>query len=214
MSGLFDDVPRDILDNEESLGAYAAYLNVERSLQTVPTTFLDQADSADDLRKIIQTPQFTQTVRENILRELETGEYPETAAAMAGIPHKVWREWMTHATNGLEPYYTFWRECFQAEARAQAHCNKLLRNSESGAKYLLERRFSRPSLAEDPLASTPQWRKQSNQEISLQVASSEEVVFSAMKPKDRVDMIAAIAAEVEKSRAIDGTVAESDAKAD
>ena len=78
----------------------------------------------------------------------------------------------------------------------------------------MERRFSRPSLAEDPIAVTPQWRKQSNQEISLQMTTSDEVVFSAMKPKDRVDMIAAIAAEVEKSRAIDGTVTETDEKAD
>jgi len=212
MSGLFDDIPRDILEDEESMGVYAAYLNIERSMQSIPTTYLDQVDSADDLRKIIQTPHFTQTARETILRELEQGEYPETAAAIAGIPTKIWREWMTHAQNGLEPYHSFWRECFQAEARAQGKCNKLLQGSESGAKYLLERRFSRPSLAEDPLCDTPQWRKQSNQEISLQMSTSGEVVFSTMKPKERTNMIAAIAAEVEKSRAIDGTVTEPDAE--
>lgn len=209
MSGLFEDIPADILDgDQESLGDYAAYLNTERSLLSHSAALVERSDSAASLRQVIQTPQLTVEVREQIILELRNGEYPENAAAMAGIPTKIWREWMEMAVRGIEPYHKFWRECFVAEAQAQSDCNKILRGSEQGAKYLLERRFSRPSLAEDPLAEGPQWRKQTLQELTVTGPTDEDEYgkIAALKPKDRVKTIAMIAAALQKAEAIDGSV--------
>lgn len=204
MSELFEGMPKDIIEKNDSIEDYSAYLKTERKALSVSNGSLERADSIDDLRKIIQIPQFTSEVREQILIELRRGEYPENAAAMAGIPTKIWREWMTFAKNGLEPYYTFWRECFKAEAEAQAECQRLLRQSEAGAKFLLERRFSRPSLAEDPLSESPTWRKQTNQELEISLKGEEDLNLTALKPKDRVKMIAEIARAVQQSEALEG----------
>lgn len=211
MSELYENIPGKIIDSPDDLGLYAAWMDKEKSLTTFKPALkatnaigeeaLNRMDKTSDLLKILQTPQLTEEVRTGILTRIRRGVIPADAAAAEGIVSKLWFQWMGWALNNQEPWRTFYVECMKAEAASQEDAQDVLRGDVGGAKFLLERRFSRPSLAEDPLYRGAKWRKQTNQEITLSVGE-DGPKLSAMKPKERAIAVAALKAEMAKLDAI------------
>lgn len=195
LDGLYGKIPESIINQPESLGAYAAYMQHEENLTTFSP--IERLDSPGEMLQAIKVPQLTEAVRERILMGLQRGCYPEDAAAQAGIPAKIWREWMGHAAKQLEPFYEFYLLCMAAEADATGKLIDVLKDDVAGAKFLLERRHSRPSLAEQPAAVTPRFRKQTNQELLLEAAGGDaKKAVSVMKPKERAVMLESIQAAI------------------
>lgn len=163
------------------------------------TTFnpIERLDSPGEMMAAIKVPQLTEAVRTRILLGLRRSNYPEDAAAQAGIPARVWREWMTYAANGVDPYHEFYLQCMAAEADSTDALINVLKDDVSGAKFLLERRHSRPSLGVSPVAETPRFRKQTNQELLLNaVGGDTKKAVQLMKPKERAMVLEAMQAEI------------------
>lgn len=190
---LYDGVPAHVLDDQNSLGEYAAFLTAERGLTTFGMNPLDRADRPGELRKAVIGPQLTEQVRIRILEGIRKGNYPWRAAARAGIPVPRWKEWMKQGAAGVEPFATFLTECMVAEADKE---DELL--SQLDARTFLERRFSCPSLAESPEYVGARWRKQTNIELN-NTNDPSQLDLRVLKPEDRAKYLAALAQAAEKA---------------
>lgn len=192
---LYDGIPGRVLDDPDSLGEYAAFLEKERSLTTFGMTPMERADKISELRRAVMRPQLTEQTRNRIIEGIRKGHYPERAAARAGIRKAQWMEWMEQAANDVEPFSTFLSECIIAEAEAE---DDLL--DQVSPAMRLERRFSRPSLAEEPTFTGARWRKQTNIELN-RVASSADIDFNLLKPEERARLLQAMAEAARKEAA-------------
>lgn len=189
---LYDEVPAHVLGTDD-LGEYTAFLQSEKAATVFGMEPLDRIDNPRDLARAVMMPQLSEQVRIRILEGIRRGNYPERAAARSGVPTQLWKKWMGQAAKGVEPFATFLSECIIAEAECE---DGLL--DKMDPKFLMERRFSRPSLAEDPTHVGPRWRKQTNIELS-NTGALNEVDVSAMKPEERARYLQEMARRAEEA---------------
>lgn len=189
---LYDEIPAHVLGADD-LGEYAAFLQSEKAATVFGMNALDRVDNPRDLARAVMAPQLTEKIRIRILEGIRKGHYPERAAARSGVPTKLWQQWMQQASKGIEPFAAFLSECMIAEAECEDE-----QLSKLDPKFLMERRFSRPSLAEDPTHVGPRWRKQTNIELT-NAGSLNEVDVSAMKPEERARYLMQMAKQAEEA---------------
>ena len=189
MSWLYDKVPEEIIDRAEAVEYHEqvhAELRMDGALKAN-----ERIDSMEDVRALIGDVRCTMEVREKILFEVFEGAYPEEAAAAAGVPTATLNEWLQMGVKGVEPFKSFYIELMKMEAQGLAEIRKRLKSNPDNDKFLLERRGSRPLIAEAPRAGGPRWRKQGATEIQITApAASAETDVSKLTNAQRKSLLA------------------------
>lgn len=188
MSWLYDKVPEEIIDRAEAVG-YREQVHAELKIDGALKSN-ERIDRMEDVRAIIGDVRCTMEVRDKIVAEVFEGAYPEEAAASAGVPTATLNEWLELGNKGVEPFKSFYIELMKAEADGLAMIRKRMKEDPANDKFLMERRGSRPLLAENPSAGGPRWRKQTGSEIQVNMTGvPNETDVTKLTPLQRKELL-------------------------